>query len=70
MYTQIDPNDRDAVLWLQVALSRLLRPAPMLHVGEFSPLTGKALRVYQQKNSLPVTGEADPATLQKINEQL
>ena len=70
MYTQIDPNDRDAVLWLQLALTRLLRPVPMLHVGTLSPITGKALRMFQHQHSLPVTGEADTATLQKIQQQL
>jgi hypothetical protein len=70
MYTHIDPKDRDAVVWLQLALSRLLPFPRMVRIGELDPLTEKALRIYQREHSLPITGKTDEATLQMIQQQL
>jgi len=70
-YTRIDPEDRDAVLWLQLALARLIPgPARAVHIGSLGPLTEKALRLYQLGHRLPLTGEPDAITLQKIKDEL
>jgi hypothetical protein len=69
--THIDPQDRDAVLWLQLALARLMPgPAAMVHIGQLGPMTEKALRLYQLGHKLPLTGKPDAATLQHIRAQL
>jgi hypothetical protein len=70
MYTQIDPADRDAVAWLQLALARLFGHAPLARIGLLDSLTRRAIAEYQRKHSLPLTGEADAATLQSINQEL
>ena len=68
IYTQIDPNDRDAVVWLQLALARLYSGSVLVHPGQLDRLTQKALRNFQHQQGLPVTGEADEATLQLIQQ--
>jgi hypothetical protein len=70
MYTQIDPTDRDAVLWLQAALCRVVGSAFLAHVGDLDSMTRRAIREYQGMRSLPLTGEADTATLQQIGQDL
>ena len=38
--------------------------------GEMTPQTEAALRAYQQKRGLPVSGAADPATLKELQIEL
>ena len=70
MYTHIDPDDEDAVVWLQRTISRLTGYPTLVYIGKFDSMTKKALRFYQYRRHLPVTGEPDEATLQQINEEL
>jgi len=69
VYTSIDPNDREAVVWLQRALGRLAS-GTVVHIGRMSTLTVKAIRLYQHARKLPITGEADAPTLQRIRQEL
>ena len=43
-------------------------PGPL--TGAMTPQTEAALRQYQQKQGLPVTGAADPATLQRLQVEI
>jgi hypothetical protein len=70
-FTRIDPQDRDAVLWLQLALAKLMPgPAIMVHIGQLGPMTEKALRLYQLEHKLPLTGQPDQLTLEHIQRAL
>ena len=42
----------------------------VVQIGQFNARPRKAIRIFQQRYSLPITGEADQATMQKINEEL
>lgn len=70
-YDRIDPQDRDAILWLQLALAELMPgPAAIVHIGKLGGLTEKSIRLYQLGNKLPLTGKPDELTLQHINSEL
>ena len=69
-YTAIDPSDRAAVLWLQSALGELTHGRHGVSIGKMDELTKKALIIFQIQQKLPVTGEPDETTLQKINQEL
>jgi len=71
-YTTINRDNHNEVIWLQLALARLIKHpgAALVHVGTYDPMTTKALEFYQRLRELPVTGEPDETTLQKINQEL
>jgi hypothetical protein len=70
-YERIDPEDRDSILWLQLVMSKLYPGiGSIVHIGVISPLTDKALRFYQMKHNLPLTGEPDEATMAQIRREL
>jgi peptidoglycan hydrolase-like protein with peptidoglycan-binding domain len=59
------------VAWVMQAQERLkaagLTPGPI--DGSLTPLTRDALRQYQKRHNLPVTGDLDKATLQALGIQ-
>jgi D-alanyl-D-alanine carboxypeptidase (penicillin-binding protein 5/6) len=56
-----------AVERLQKLLNARLRPSPELDVdGDFGAATTAAVRRYQREAGLPVTGDADPKTLEAL----
>jgi len=68
---QVDLNDPNSVLWLQQALMRVLPGRVHLNpTGQYEVETRKMVRVYQQQNNLPQTGEPDAVTVQKIAQDL
>jgi hypothetical protein len=70
-YEKIDPEDRDSILWLQLAMAKLYPGmGGIVHIGVISPLTEKVLRFYQIKHNLPLTGEPDEATMAQIRREL
>ena len=70
MRTQIDQDNRDDVVWLQVALSRLLTFPRPVRVGWFDNLTRKSVMAYQRKHNMDPTGVADSMTLQQMQLEL
>jgi hypothetical protein len=70
MRTKINPDNRDDVLWLQMALADVLPGASWLEIGKIGPLTEKMLRLYQHSRGLLITGTADETTLAKIQQEL
>jgi peptidoglycan hydrolase-like protein with peptidoglycan-binding domain len=68
---QVDPNNPDTVLWLQQSLLRVvLGRVFVFPSGEYDNLTYKAVRIYQEQNDLPVTGDPDAATITKIEQDI
>lgn len=71
MYTRINPDDQEAVIWLQRVLAKLLGSmGSFVEIGRLNAPTNKNIRLYQQKFGLRINGEADEATLQHIKQQL
>jgi hypothetical protein len=70
-YEKIDPEDRDSILWLQLAMAKLYPgPGSITHIGQMGPMTEKVLRLYQIKHKLSLTGQPDELTVQKIKQEL
>lgn len=68
---QVDPNDPDSVLWLQQSLARVI--AGRIHIeptGHYDTMTRKAVETFQRRSALPVTGEVDLVTVQRIEQEL
>lgn len=68
---QVDPNDPNSVLWLQQSLLRVVLGRVFVEpTGTYDAPTLKAVSSYQEQNGLPVTGQADAATIHKIEQDL
>lgn len=68
---QVDLNDPNSVLWLQQSLLRVVLGRVFVEpTGTYDPPTRKTVSNYQAQNDLPVTGEADAATIKKIEDDL
>jgi Putative peptidoglycan binding domain len=66
----VDPNDPVSVTWLQQGITRLYIRPLVFQIGSYDDLTRKNIRLYQRLKSLPVTGEADQATTDSIEQEL
>jgi putative peptidoglycan binding protein len=68
---QVDPSNPNEVLWLQQSLHRVLpgRVSVDLH-GQYDRMTEKMVGRFQDLHGLPVTGQADAATIAKIEQEL
>jgi peptidoglycan hydrolase-like protein with peptidoglycan-binding domain len=68
---QVDPSNPDTVLWLQQSLHRVLPGRVSVDLnGQYDHMTEKMVGRFQGQNGLPVTGQADAATIAKIEQEL